>query len=117
MRTYAVKWREPDGQTFIGRLTLGTLSLHLDGRRRGTDEAAVDRELGYEHFRGLRIGRREADRIDGRRSLVVEQPDGRYLVADAGMGAPILHELLEQLAELAAGTLRQTRMWSAYRPG
>ena len=38
--TYAVKWREPDGQTFVGRLALGPRALRLDGRRRGGERAA-----------------------------------------------------------------------------
>ena len=100
MTTYAVKWREPDGQTFIGRLTLGPLTLRLDGRRRGVEESPVSRQFGYEELRGLRIGSRGADRLDGRPALVVERPDGTYLVAGTGMGAPIVRELVDRLADL-----------------
>lgn len=98
MKTYAVKWREPDGQTFIGRLVLGTLALRLDGRLRGGEEPPVNREFGYEELRTLRIGDR--GRLEGRPALVVERPDGTYLVADAGMGAPIVQELVERLTGL-----------------
>jgi hypothetical protein len=98
--TYAVKWREPDGQTFIGRLALGRRALRLDGRRRGAEGAAVKRRFGYEELRGLRIGSRGADRLDGRPALVIQRADGPYLVADAGMGAPIVQELIDRLAEL-----------------
>ena len=100
VKTYAVKWREPDGQTFIGRLALGPRALRLDGRRRGVEEPAVNRRFGYGELRGLRMGRGGAERLDGRPALVVERPGGVYLVADAGMGAPILQELVERLAEL-----------------
>ncbi len=100
MSTYAVKWREPDGQIFIGRLALGPRAFHLEGRRRGAEGSAVDREFDYEELRGLRIGSRGTDRLDGRPALVVERPDGPYLVADAGMGAPIVQELGERLAAL-----------------
>ena len=33
--TYAVKWREPDGRTYLGRLSLGACALGLEGRRSG----------------------------------------------------------------------------------
>lgn len=100
VKTYAVKWREPDGQTFIGRLALGPNTLHLDGRRRGVDEPAVNRRFDYEGLGGLRIGSRGSDRLDGRPALVVERLEGAYLVADAGMGAPIVQELAERLVTL-----------------
>lgn len=115
---YAVKWREPDGETFIGRLSLGPRALRLEGRRRGADGPAVNRRFGYEGLQGLRIGRRRAERLDGRPALVVERPDGGYLVADAGMGAPIVQEIVDRLSELckAARTLRKSRSRSALGP-
>ena len=100
MKTYAVKWREPDGRTFVGRLALGRRTLRLDGRRRGADEPAVYRQFGYEELRSLRIANRGAERLDGRPALVVERPDGDYLVSDAGMGAPIVQELVDRLVVL-----------------
>jgi hypothetical protein len=100
VKTYAVKWREPDGQTFVGRLALGLYMLHLDGRRHGLDEPAVNRQFGYEELRSPRVGNRGTDRLDGRPALVVERGEGSYLVSDAGMGAPIVQELAERLALL-----------------
>jgi len=107
MTTYAVKWREPDGKTFIGRLYLGPRTLRLDGRRRGAEGPAVKRQFGYEELQGLRIGCRGADRLDGRPALVVERADGPYLVADAGMGAPIVQELVDRLADLRLAAPRK----------
>ncbi len=100
MTTYAVKWREPDGATFVGRLALGPRTLRLVGRRRGADEAAVERRFGYDELTGLRLGSRGVERLDGRTALVVEGADGTYLVTDAGFGAPIVGELVERLADL-----------------
>jgi hypothetical protein len=115
MRTYAVKWREPDGQTFVGRLALGPRALCLDGRRRATAEPPVSREFRYEELPPLRVGNRGVERLDGRPALVVERPDGDYLVADAGMGAPIVRELGDRLVELRAG-LASVRKHAAAKP-
>jgi hypothetical protein len=98
MSTYAVKWREPDGRTYVGSLSLGPRTLRLEGRR--PDGALVDRRFGYEQLRSLRIGNHGADRLDGRPALVVERTDGRYLVTSAGAGAGMLQELIDRLAEL-----------------
>jgi hypothetical protein len=99
MTTYAVKWREPDGATFVGRLALGPRNLRLDGRLAGLDGPPVKRRFDYGELSRLRIGS-SADRLDGRPSLVVDRAEGRYLVADAGIGAPIVRELVDRLAEL-----------------
>lgn len=96
--TYAVKWREPDGQTYVGRLALGPRTLRLEGR--GPDGPAVDRQIGYEEVQGLRLGSHGPDRLDGRPALVVDRADGPYLVTSAGMSAGIIQELVDRLAGL-----------------
>ena len=103
--TYAVKWREPDGQTYLGRLTLGARTLGLEGRR--PDGPAVARQIGYEEILGLRIGSRGADRLDGQPALVVDRADGRYLVTSAGLGAGIVQEVVDRLGDLRRGALRR----------
>jgi hypothetical protein len=107
VKTYAVKWREPNGQTFVGRLALGPRTLRLDGRRRGAAEPPVSRQFSYEELQGLRIGSRGAERLDGRPALVVERPDGAYFFSDAGMGAPIVQELVERLSHLCLAASRK----------
>ena len=96
--TYAIKWREPDGQTYLGRLSLGMRALVLDGR--GSGESIVSRQIGYEEILGRPSGRLGAERLEGRPALAVERPDGTYLICDAGMGAPILRELADRLFDL-----------------
>ena len=113
MTKYAVKWREPDGQTFVGSLALGPRALRLEGRGRGAEGAAVERRLGYDELRGVSIGR-----LDGRSALAVELLDGAFLVAGAGLGAPIVQELVECLAALVPSeNLRLSRNRSVLRPG
>lgn len=114
--TYAVKWREPDGGTFVGRLVLGPRNLRLDGRTTGADGPSVKRQFDYDELRGLQIGSR-TDRLDGRPAIVVDRADGRYLVADAGMGIPIVHELVERLAELRDSAPRKATVVVPLKPG
>lgn len=101
--TYAVKWREPDGQTYLGRLALGARILSLEGR--GANGPAVTRQIGYEEILG--IGGRGADRLDGQPALTVERADGRYLVSGAGLGAGagVVQEVVDRLADLRGDVL------------
>ena len=117
MTTYAVKWREPDGQTFIGRLAFGPRTLRLVGRRQGAEGPTVDRQIGYAELQGLRIGNRGVDRLDGRPALVVERADGPYAVADAGMGAPIVQELVDRLARLRREAPRKATVVVSLKEG
>jgi hypothetical protein len=103
--TYAVKWREPDGQTYLGRLALGARTLGLEGRQ--PDGPAVNRQIGYEEILDLHIGNRGADRLDGQPALVVDRSDGRYLVTSAGMGAGIVQEVADRLADFRRPSLRR----------
>ena len=101
--TYAVKWREPDGQTYLGRLSLSAWALGLEGR--GSSGPAVARRIGYDEILGFRIGSR-CDRLDGQPALVVDRADGRYLVTSAGIGAGIVQEVVDRLASLRRAALR-----------
>jgi len=103
--TYAVKWREPDGQTYLGSLALGARTLRFEGR--GLDGPVVDRQIGYGEVRALRLASRSADRLDGRPALVFERADGRYLITSAGMGAGIVQEVVDRLAELRRAAPRR----------
>jgi hypothetical protein len=95
--TYAVKWREPDGISYIGRLALDAGTLHLEGR--GSDGTPVDRRIAYGEVSELGVGAGQ-DRLDGRPALVVARGGDRYLVASAGWGAGIVQEVVERIAEL-----------------
>jgi hypothetical protein len=96
--TYAVTWREPDGPTYVGRLTLGADALRLDGR--ASDGPTVGRRLGYEELRRVRMEHRGSDRLDGRPTLVIDRADGSYRVTSAVIGAGILQELVDRVSEL-----------------
>jgi hypothetical protein len=116
LTTYAVRWREPNGETFIGRLALGPSTLRLVGRTTGAERRTVDRQIGYAELQGLRIGA-GADRLDGRPAVVVERADGLYLVADAGLGPPIVQELVGRLADLRLAAARKATVIVPLREG
>jgi hypothetical protein len=103
--SYAVKWREPDGSTHIGRLELGPRALRLEARTAGG--TAVEREIGYEEIQGLRIGRSEADRLDDHPALVVDRADGSYSVTSTFLGAGILQELVRRMSSLSLAPPRR----------
>ena len=64
---YAVKWREPAGQTFLGRLVFTPQALVLEGRN--GDEHGVTRTIGFDEVRGFRVGRAGDERLDGQPTL------------------------------------------------
>lgn len=113
--TYAVKWREPDGQTYLGRLALGACTLELEGR--GPEAAIVSRQIGYEEIVVARVGIRGDDRLEGRPAIVIERPDGRYLVTSAGMGAGVVQEIADRLADHRATALRRATVVVPLRNG
>jgi len=102
--SYAVKWREPDGRSYVGRLELGPRALHLVG---GVGVASVDRQIGYDELEGLRIGHDAGERLDGRRALVIERPQGAYRLTSTVFEAGILHELVDRLSELSLAAPRR----------
>jgi hypothetical protein len=98
MRTsYAVKWSEPGGGVYTGRLELLPKAFLLEGRN---GSGPVTRQIDYEELRGLHLGRAGEQRLNGQPTLVIERPDGHYLVASVAMQAGILQEIIHRLAEL-----------------
>lgn len=91
--TYAVKWREPDEQVYVGRLELGPSALLLVGSSGG---AEIDRQLDYSELAGLQI-----ERLDGRRALALELPEGAYHLTSIVLEAGILQELADRLSHLS----------------
>lgn len=105
--SYAVKWHEPDGQAYVGRLELGPCALHLVGGAGGAGGAGVDRKIGYDELQGLRIAHDACERVDGRRALVIERPQGAYRLTSTVFEAGILHELVDRLSDLSLAAPRR----------
>lgn len=103
--SYAVKWREPDGDSFIGRLELSPRALILEGR--SGDAAPVRRTIDFGELRSFRIGRQAEERLDDQPTLVVERPGGDILIATKVMHAGVLQELIQRLSELRLSAPRR----------
>ncbi len=104
--TYAVVWREEGSEPASGELDLLPHGFVLQGLAAG--EPAV-RHLSYESLAGIRVGRRDGERIDGLPTVVVDLHDGTSL-AIATVAAPgALGELAERLASLVLAPSSETR--------
>lgn len=102
--SYSVTWREPGGEAYVGRLEFGPRALHLVG---DADGARVDRRIGYDELQGLRIAHDAGERVDGRRALVIERPQGAYHLTSTVFEAGILQELVDRLADLSLAAPRR----------
>jgi len=96
--SYAVKWREPSGHTYVGKLELAPKALILEGRNGGED--AIRRTIDFDELRSFRLGQKAEERLDGQPTLVVERPGGDFLIASTVMHAGVLQELVHRLSEL-----------------
>jgi hypothetical protein len=96
---YGVAWRDRDGRIAVGSLVLEGAALVL----RGSSGGAVLRErVPLERIAAVRIGRAEAERVRGERSVVLELRGGPTLqVAPLGAAGAVF-ELADLLAELSA---------------
>jgi hypothetical protein len=96
--SYAVKWREPDGKTFLGRLELQPKALVLVGRENGSGSRR--RTLGYAELGDFHLGRGPGERLDGQAVLVVECGGEDYVITSTVVHAGVLQELVHRLSEL-----------------
>jgi hypothetical protein len=96
--SYAVKWREAAGQTFLGRLEFTADALVLEGRH--GSENAVMRTVAFNELRGFHLADSAAERLDGQATLVVERREGDYLVTSSLVHAGVVQELVDRLSKL-----------------
>jgi hypothetical protein len=112
VESYPVLWSEPDGLLVAGSLTPALDALRFEGAR---DGRLVERTVSYRDLDGVRIGRTAADRLHGRPTLVVERRDGPELLV-LPLGAGLLLELAELVAELCAASTRPVEQIAVVLP-
>jgi hypothetical protein len=93
---YAVVWNLRDGRRVAGSLDVLADGIRLDGRAQ--DGRRCRCELTYATLTGVRIGRVESERIDGRPALVLERGDADPLLVGDAEQLGVLQELAEQLS-------------------
>jgi hypothetical protein len=97
---YAVAWCDGDGEVASGRLILEHSSLVLRGT--GNDGGLRRERVPLEQVAGVRIGRKEPERVRGERSVVLELRDGSTVrVAPVGAAGAVF-ELADLVAELSS---------------
>lgn len=99
--SYPVTWREGDGSARSGKLELGPTALSFAGSSAGGVPA--HRELRYDELAGVRIGRSESERIDGRPSLILERRAGPSIRVASVIQQGVVYELAQRLASLLLG--------------
>jgi len=87
--TYAVVWRENEGEPYAGELALDPDSVVLTGAASGTRESL--RRLRYDSLADARLERRQG------LLLVLLDPSGNRVEVASLEGAGVLHELAERI--------------------
>ena len=99
--SYAVTWREGDGQVRAGKLMLGATSLRLEG---GTARGRLSEErILYGRLSKVGTARRPEERIGGRPTLVLERPGRPSLAIACVDGLGCLREVAQTLERAIAG--------------
>ncbi len=87
--TYAVVWRENDGEAYAGELSLDQDSVVLSGAAAGARESL--RRLRYDSLTDARLERRKGP------LLVLVGPTGNRVEVASLEGVGVLHELAERI--------------------
>lgn len=96
--SYAVKWSEPDGQTYVGQLELFSKALVLEGRDGGG--RGVRHTIDFDQLLSFHVGQQADERLDGEPTLVVELEAGDILITSTVMHTGFLQEVVHRLSEL-----------------
>jgi hypothetical protein len=94
--SYGVVWQQNNRPPLAGKLELDPFRLHLEGS--DCSELAVC-TLSFRDLIGVRVGRENCDRLDGRSTLLLERSNGDTLRI-ASLQAGIVCEIAERLAGL-----------------
>jgi hypothetical protein len=98
--SYGVVWHESGLPVASGKLELLPRAVRFEG---AAESRPTSREIAYENLSGVRIGRSEADRIDGRPSLVLERRSGQPITIASVAQSGVVAEIAERLAALQLG--------------
>jgi hypothetical protein len=97
-KRYGVVWR--DGlfsPLATGKLELMSRDLRLDGLM---DSKPTGQTIAYEDLVGVRVGRSEPERIDGRPTVILERRTGSRITLTTVAQPSLVGEIVERLAAL-----------------
>lgn len=95
MQRYGVVWKVGEAAAAAGSLEFGDEGLRLVGRTH-------TEEVRYEDLTGVRIGRSNGDRLDGRPSVLLERRGAeRLMLATVGQTA-LVREIADRISALKA---------------
>jgi hypothetical protein len=101
--SYGVVWREGGGQVVAGKLELLPRGLRFEGRE-GTCE------IPYGQLAGVRIGRSNGERLDGRPTVILERRGADLVTISTVAQSNLIGEIAERLAELRLGVRTERRV-------
>jgi len=99
-KSYGVVWQEDMLPLATGKLELLPRALRLEGH---AGSHPTVREIAYEGLVGVRVGR-DAERIDGRPTVVVERRTGLPIMIATVTQTSLVGEIAERLTALQLGS-------------
>ncbi len=95
MESYGVVWQENERAPVAGKLELDSIRLRLEGNDHGHLVVCL---IPICELNGVRVGRENRDRLDGRSTLLLERSNGDTIRLAALTQAGIVAEIAERLA-------------------
>jgi hypothetical protein len=102
--SYAAIWRHGAGPVCAGKLIIAETRLHLEGADRSGTRRSVDAVAG--EIASVRLGRSQAERIDGRLSVVIGLAKGDALMVSCASGLGITHEIADRVGQFVLSPSR-----------
>jgi hypothetical protein len=106
-KRYGVVWREGSLPLATGMLELGPRELRFEGL---VDSQPTTQTIPYEDLAGVRVGRSQSERIDGRPTVIVERRGGLPVTLTTVAQPSLVGEIVERLAALQLGGETQRRV-------
>ena len=106
-KRYGVVWREGSYPLATGMLELGPRGLRFEGL---VDSEPATQTIPYEDLAGVRVGRSQSERIDGRPTVIVERRGGLPVTLTTVAQPSLVGEIVERLASLQLAGETQRRI-------
>ena len=106
-KCYGVVWREGSHPLATGMLELGPRGLRFEGL---VDSEPAMQTIPYEDLAGVRVGRSQGERLDGRPTVIVERRGGLPVTLTTVAQPSLVGEIVERLASLQLAGETQRRV-------